>query len=162
MSYIIVIMDYSCKNERLPQAAHKRNQWYLTLVLHLLWGSANNVDLGGREANGGVDWDVFGWSIASKNLHVSLKLIKKKNNSEDICHISIAESRPFISIYTLIIKPPRTPPSLTSVRDLRKLALCLSGSWTKPSQKETMPWGKLCWDNQATTRCFCMSGRPVT
>lgn len=31
------------------------------------------------------------------------------------------------------------PPGLTSVRDLRKLALCLRGSWTRPSQNETMP-----------------------
>ncbi len=52
---------------------------------------------------------------------------------------------------------------LTSVmRDLRKLALCRRGSCTSPSQKDTIPWGKLCCESQATTRCFCMSGRPVT
>lgn len=34
--------------------------WYLALVLHFFGGSTNDVYLGGREANGGVDCDIFG------------------------------------------------------------------------------------------------------
>lgn len=30
-------------------------EWYLALVLHLLRGSTDDVYLGGRETNGGVD-----------------------------------------------------------------------------------------------------------
>lgn len=50
---------------------------YLTLVLHLLSWSADNIDLGGQEANGGVDRDVFAGSIANVNLHLSLKSVKR-------------------------------------------------------------------------------------
>lgn len=47
---------------------------YLTLVLHLFWGSSNNIYLGGRETDRGVDWNIFGWSVASEKLHLSLEL----------------------------------------------------------------------------------------
>lgn len=47
------------------------------------------------------------------------------------------------------------------MRFLRKIVFCRSGSWTSPSEKKIIPWGKLCWDNHETTRCFCISGRPV-
>lgn len=58
--------------------------------------------------------------------------------------------------------PPSRLRGLTSrTRLRRKMAFCRSGSCTSPSEKNTMPCGKLCCDSQDTTRCFCMSGRPV-
>ena len=54
------------------------SECYLTLVLHLLRGSADDVYLRRREAYWGVHRDIFGWSIASKNLHVSLESVKWK------------------------------------------------------------------------------------
>lgn len=59
------------------QATHETIKWYLALVLHLLGGSTNDVYLWGRETNGGVDWDVFGWSVASENLQVCLEPVKR-------------------------------------------------------------------------------------
>ncbi len=47
------------------------------------------------------------------------------------------------------------------IRFLRKMVFCRRGSWTKPSEKKIIPWGKLCCESQDTTRCFCISGRPV-
>lgn len=65
-----------CLFSKNYQIVHKMTKCYLTLVLHLLGWSANDIYLRGREANGGVDRDVFGGSIASKYLHMRLELVK--------------------------------------------------------------------------------------
>ena len=64
------------KARSTSQVMHEIMRWYLALVLHLFGRSADDVYLGGREADGGVDWDVFGWSVAGENLHVSLESVK--------------------------------------------------------------------------------------
>lgn len=45
---------------------------YLTLALQLLGGSANDVDVRGREADGAVHGDVLGGSIRCVDPHVEL------------------------------------------------------------------------------------------
>lgn len=46
---------------------------YLTLALQLLGGSANDVDVGGREADGAVHRDVLSGSICCMDPHVELR-----------------------------------------------------------------------------------------
>lgn len=47
------------------------------------------------------------------------------------------------------------------MRFRRNIVFWRNGSCTSPSEKKIIPWGKLCCDNQETTLCFCISGRPV-
>lgn len=49
----------------------------------------------------------------------------------------------------------------SSCRLCRNVALRLCGSLANPSQKNTMPHGKLFWTIHVITFGFCMSGRPV-
>lgn len=61
------------EQNRLSKARSQNGLRYLTLVLHLLSGTADNINLRRGQAYGGVDGDVLGGAIPSKDLHVSLR-----------------------------------------------------------------------------------------
>lgn len=118
---------------------------YLALVLVLFRRPANNVNLWGAEAQHVVNRDVLHGAISWDDLDMALlKGEKVTSQKAKTCPVSV-----------------RALGSTSWMRFLRKMVFCRRGSWTKPSEKKIIPWGKLCCESQETTRCFCISGRPV-
>lgn len=123
---------------------------YLALVLVLLWRPANNVNLWGAEAQHVVNRDVLHGAISWDDLDMALF---KGENKPKVTSLKAKTCPVSVRAFRL---------GCTSwMRFLRKMVFCRRGSWTKPSEKKIIPWGKLCCESQETTRCFCMSGRPV-
>lgn len=125
---------------------------HLALLLQLLGGPAHDVDLHGRQADGAVDRHILSGAIG--RMHTQVELWTRPVWGWAWCPQPTSTAAPCPAL------KPWDPTSEMS--SFKKLALCRSGSCTRPSQKDTTPWGKLCWASHATTRCFCMSGRPVT
>lgn len=153
---------------------------YLALILVLLRRSANNINLWGAEAKHVVNWDVLHGAVSRVDLNVTL-VREEIINRRCVWHLDVAQSKAttlwvFKRVTTSEVRNQDikcfirkincqhhfvSRGSTSCMRFLRKMVFCRRGSWTRPSEKKIMPWGKLCCESHDTTRCFCMSGRPV-
>lgn len=109
----------------LPRGRPSGCPAHLALLLQLLGGPADDVDVHGRQADGAVDGHVLRGAVGRMRAQVQLWMRRP--------WAPAGPPRPPLLLY------PALPGPTSEMSSFRKFALCRSGSCTRPSQKDTTP-----------------------